>query len=212
MTAIQRRTAVVLAAAALGTVGMFFGPDGWNGLDIGPLGATVLYAALCTLVIHLARHADGIFPEGTALAERQAWVALVFGVLIAFHFVNFLAALPALGDAADRIVNPASRRFAINLGLLLSGWIVVSGLLRAQNAEAVELDERDLRIEHAAGRVASGLMAAMMVGLVVVLASFPDPLRPMMRPLIVASALIGLLLASAIAQNLYSVLSYRRAT
>lgn len=175
MTAIQRRTAVVLAAAALGTVGMFFGPDGWNGLDIGPLGATVLYAALWTLV-------------------------------------NFLAALPALGEAADRIVNPASRRFAINLGLLLSGWIVVSGLLRAQNAEAVELDERDLRIEHAAGRVASGLMAAMMVGLVVVLASFPDPLRPMMRPLIVASALIGLLLASAIAQNLYSVLSYRRAT
>ena len=210
MTTIQRRTAVVLALAALGATGMFLGPDGWFGIDIGPTGAALLYAALVFLAAHLARHGDAAFPEDASLAERQAWVSLLFVTLIAVHFVNFLLVLPGLGEAADRISNPHSRRFAINLGMLIFGWIAVSGALRTQNRDAVELDERDMRIHHAAGSVASGLMAMLMIGLVVLLAWYPEQSRAWMRPLIVGNALIGLLIARSLAEYAITVVRYRR--
>ena len=37
MTAIQRRTCLLLALGALGAAGMFLGPDDWFGLDVGPV-------------------------------------------------------------------------------------------------------------------------------------------------------------------------------
>ena len=40
--------------------------------------------------------------------------------------------------------------------MLLIGWIVVASVVRAPKM-AVELDERDLRIQHAADRAGSGL-------------------------------------------------------
>jgi len=43
--------------------------------------------------------------------------------------------------------------------MLIIGWIVVAGVVRAGNRETVGLDERDLRIQHAASRAGSGLMA-----------------------------------------------------
>ena len=68
---------------------MFFGPDGWLGIDIGPVGAAVLYAALWLFVIHLSTHSERGVPRAThRCAERQAWVALVFVPLIAFHLLN----------------------------------------------------------------------------------------------------------------------------
>lgn len=211
MTAIHRRTLFLLAAAALGAAGMLLGPDNWFGLDIGPLGAAVVYGALWLWVVHMARHADAAFPETASPAERQAWVALVFTLLISFHYANFLAALPGLGDSADRISNPASRHFGINLGMLVVGWIVAAAVLRGRHSEPVALDERDLRIERDASRIASGLLASMMVGLVVLLASLPDEvLRPWMRPLVVGSALVGLLIVSVVAQNAWLVVQYRR--
>src|SRR5262245_12790400 len=116
MTSIQRRSWMLLSLAALGAAGMFLGPDGWLGIDIGPVGAAVLYAALWLFAIHLWRHADAAFPGDAPLAERQAWVAVAFVSLIAIHWLNFLLMLPDLGAVADQISNPASRRFAINVG------------------------------------------------------------------------------------------------
>ncbi len=210
MTSIHRRTGLLLAVAALGAAGMFLGPDGWFGIDIGPVGAAVLYAALWLLVFHLAKNSDAAFPLDASLAERQAWVSLVFVTLIVCHFGNFLLALPELGAAADQISNPASRKFGFNLVLVLFGWIAAAAVLRAQNREAVELDERDLRIQHAAGRFANGLMAFMMIALVVLLAFLPEQSRDWMRPLIVGNALLGLLLARSLAESIFTVLRYRR--
>ena len=50
--------------------------------------------------------------------------------------------------------------------MLLIGWIVVASVVRARNRETVELDERDLRIQHAADRAGSGLMALLIVALI----------------------------------------------
>ena len=211
MTTIQSRTGMLLALAALGATGMFLGPDGWFGIDIGPAGAALLYLVLVVLVVHLARHGEAAFPEDASLAERQAWAGLIFVTLIALHFVNFLVALPALGELADQISNPASRRFGITLGMLIFGWMAVASALRRQNREAVELDERDTRIHLVAGGLASGLMASLMIGLVVLLACFPEQARAWMRPLIVGNALIGLLIVRSLAEHGITVLRYRRA-
>jgi hypothetical protein len=210
MNALHRRSWLLLSVAALGAAGMFLGPDGWFGIDIGPVGSAVLYAALWLFAIHLSKHADAAFPIDAPLAERQAWVAVVFVTLIALHWLNFVVALRALGAEADRISNPASRQFSINLGMLIFGWIVVGGIVRAGNREAVQLDERDLRIQHAAGRAGSGLSAMLIIGLISALATQPGLLTPWLRPLIVANALVGLLIAKTLTENVYVVARYRR--
>jgi hypothetical protein len=210
MTSIQRRIGLLAVMGAVGAAGMFLGPDGWFGIDLGPVGATVLYAALWLLLILLARHSEAAFPEDSSLAERQGWVNLVFVTLIFLHYLNFLLALPGLGAAADQISNPASRKFGINLGMVMVLWIAVAGVVRSKNRDAVELDERDMRIQHAAGRFASGLMASLMIGLVVMLATMPEHARGWMRPLIVGNALIGLLIARQLAESIYTVLRFRR--
>jgi hypothetical protein len=74
----------------------------------------------------------------------------------------------------------------------------------------VQIDERDLRVQHAAGRVGSGLMAMLIIGLVAALALRPDYLAPWLRPLIVANALVGLLIAKTLTENVWIVLRYRR--
>jgi hypothetical protein len=210
MTSIHRRSWLLLSLAALGAAGMFLGPDGWLGIDIGPVGAAVLYAALWLFVIHLWKHAEAAFPSDAPLAERQAWVAVAFVSLISFHWLNFLLLLPDLDAAADQISNPASRRFAINAGMSIFAWIVVSGVVRSGNRDAVDLDERDLRIQHAANRAGSGLMAVLIIGMTAALAIQPEMLAPLLRPLIVANVLVGLLIAGTLTENVYIVARYRR--
>ena len=189
---------------------MFLGPDGWLGIDIGPVGAAVLYAALWLFVIHLSKHSEAAFPSDASLAERQAWVAVAFTTLITIHWLNFMSMLPGLGAAADQISNPASRRFGINFGMTLCAWIVVAGVVRSGNREAVELDERDLRIQHAAGRIGSAVMAVLIIGLISGLATQPEIFSPWLRPLSVANALVGLLIVKTLTETVYTVVRFRR--
>jgi hypothetical protein len=209
MIRIQRRVQALLALAALGAAGMFLGGEGWHGIDPGPVGAALSYAALWLLVVWLARHPGEVFPEEWSLAERQAWVALVFVALISFHMINLLAALPALGDAADRLRNSATRPLWINLGLLIVGWIVVAAIVRRQGVGGVQLDERDLRIAHRASRFADGSMVLLIISLVVALVALPEHSRTWLRPMIAANVLIALLIARALVENVYTVLRYR---
>jgi hypothetical protein len=210
MTWTHRRTQALLAVAALGAAGMFLGGKGWFGIDFGPVGGAVLYAALWLFVVHLARYSTEVFPEHWAPAEKQAWVAVVFVALISFHVANLLVALPGLGAEADQLRNSATRPLWINLGMLIFGWIVVGGMLRRQDAGSVQLDERDLRVAHAAGRVADGTLALFIVWLVVVLVALPDQSRTWLRPLIAANVLIALLVARTLVENIYTVWRYRR--
>jgi hypothetical protein len=210
MTRIQRRVQVLLAMAALGAAGMFLGGEGWLGIDLGPVGASVLYVALWLFVIFLARHGREVFPEEWSPAEKQAWVALVFVALVSFNMTNLLAALPDLGAAADQLRNSATRPLWTNLGMLMVGWIVVASILRGQEAGGVERDERDLRVAHRAARLADGTMALLIIGLVVVLVVLPEQSRAWLRPLIAANVLIALLIARTLVENIYTVLRYRR--
>jgi len=210
MTRVQRLSLALLAMAALGAAGMFLGPDGWFGLDIGPIGSAVLYGAVWLFVIHQAKFAGEVFPEHWSPAEKQSWVALVFMALITLHMVNMLLALPGLGADADQVRNPATRALWLNLGLLIFGWIVIGTQLRKQDGAGIQVDERDLRIQHRAGRVADGTMALFIVWIIVALFALPEQSRTWLRPLIVANALIALLIARTLIENIYTVWRYRR--
>lgn len=211
MTILQRRSGLLLCLAASGAIGMFLGPDGWLSIDTGPVGAVVLYAALLLLAVHLAKNPEDAFPSDAPPAERQAWVAIVFLLLVAIHWMVFVVGMPTLGAAADEISNPASRRFATKVVLLLIGWAVVAAVLRRRNVDGVELDERDLRIQCSASRTGSGLTALLIVLSIVALATQPDRLAPWLRPLIVANALLGLLVLGTLAENVSVILRYRLA-
>lgn len=210
MTRIQRRLQALLAVAALGVAGMFLGGESWLGIDLGPVGASVLYAALWLFVIFLARYGREVFPEEWSPAEKQAWVALVFVALVSFNMANLLAALPDLGAAAEQLRNSATRPLWTNLGMLIVGWIIIAGMLRGQEAGNVERDERDLRIAHRASRLADGAMALLIIWLVVLLVALPEQSRVWLRPLIAANVLIALLIARTLVENIYTVLRYRR--
>jgi hypothetical protein len=207
---IQRRVYALLAVAALGTAGMFLGGESWMSIDFGLIGAALLYAALGVFVLQLARHASEVFPGEWSLAEKLAWVALVFVALIAFHMVNLLVALPDLGPEADRVRNSATRPLWTHVGVLAVGWAVVSSMVRKQEGASVALDERDLRIAHTGARFADGTMTLLIICLVVALVVMPEYSRTWLRPLIVANVLIALLIARGLAENIYTVLRYQR--
>ena len=209
MTRVQRLSQALLAVAALGAAGMFLGPDGWLGIDIGPVGAAVLYGAIWLFVVHLAKFAGEVFPENWSPAERQSWVALVFVVLIALHVVNMLLALPGLGAAADQASNPATRALWSNLGLLIFAWIVIGTQLRKHERGGVQVDERDLRIQHRATRVANVAMSLLIVWVIVALFFLQEQSRAWLRPMIVANALIALLIMRTLVENIYAVWRYR---
>jgi hypothetical protein len=208
MFALRRRTWILLSLAALGATGMFFGPDGWHDLDMGSIGAAVLYAAIWLFVVHLSIHSNAVFPEHASLNEKQGWIALAVVLLIAFHFLNLLDALSDMGALADDISNRATRNFGMNLGMLIFVWVVIGSIVRAQNADAVELDERDLRIQRAAHRFAGGLMTLQIIGLIALLAIFPEQAQPWLRPLIAANVLLGLLISRTLAESIFLVSRY----
>ena len=210
MTTVHRRSWLLLCLAALGAAGMFLGPDGWLGIDIGPIGSAVLCAALWLLLIHLSKHSEEAFPRRRASGRAPGLGCR--GVRLAD--CASLAELRHRPSRAcvevDQISNSASRPFGIDLGMLIVGWIVVASVLRSGNRDAVELDERDLRIQRAASRAGSGLMALLIVALISALVTQPELLAPWLRPLIVANVLVGLLIASTLTENVYTVVRYGR--
>lgn len=210
MTLIQRRAQALLAMAALGAAGMFLGPDGWFGIDIGAIGAAVLYGAMWLFVILQARFGGEVFPEHWSPAEKKSWVALVFTALVTLHVANMLLSLPGLGAAADQLRNPATRVLWVNIGILVVGWIVIGTQLRKHEGGGVQLDERDLRIQHGASRVADGAMTLLIVCMILALFALPEQSRTWLRPLIVANALIALLITRALVENIHAVWRYRR--
>jgi hypothetical protein len=82
---------------------------------------------------------------------------------------------------------------------------------RGAPGDAVELDERDLRIRHAAQRLASHIVACILIAAIVLLVMRGAEMQPWLLPLVVANLLLGLLIVSQLVENLYGVLRYRQA-
>ena len=199
---------LVLALAAAGA--SLFGPhERWWGMDIGATGAAVFALTLGTGAWLFARHPDEIFPPEWSIAERRAWAGLVFLALVFINFVRFMATNSHLESPPASIGEIPSTHFMWNLFVLLIAWAVVAKTTRGPEKDQVELDERDLRMHHAADRAGDWAFMAVIIAIVLLLALTPAVrLSWWLSPLIAANALVGLLIGRSLVEHASLVACY----
>lgn len=141
--------ALGLAAAIAAT----FGPSTrWLGVDIGATGAALFMIVMGAAIWMFAVRGDTIFPDDMSVAERRAWVGLVFIGIILLSFARHLSVMSAseiVPDFSDRFFG---RHFVQRLIAMIIVWSVIAHLI-GRTAGGVEKDERDLRLRHRADRV-----------------------------------------------------------
>ncbi len=210
MVAVSRLALMVLLLALVGAMASLFGPqERWWGIDIGATGTAVFGFTLWTGAWLFARHPDEIFPVEWSIAERRAWTGLLFLTLVFVNFARFMVAIAHLDSTPVSISEMPSRHFMWNLFVLLIAWIVVANAIRGPKTDLVELDERDLRMQHRANRAGDWAFTFVVIGVVLLLAFLPEArLAWWLSPLIAANALIGLLIGRSMVEHACLVACY----
>lgn len=202
---------VVLTILALLTALLAPGGRWPGGMDLGAIGASTYAFCVALLVIRVTLYQDRIFPAEWSIAERRGWSALFFGALILFSFAQFLWSEARSSMPPMTLHEFMFRHFGWNLGVLGFSALVVHRTLGARGSEMLELDERDLRIRHAADRAGNGLLTGTLLACVALLVALPyDTLAWWLAPLIAAHVLIGVLICKSIAENAWIVAAYAR--
>jgi hypothetical protein len=211
MASVSRLGWVLLVVAVIGATASLFGPHGplW-GVDVGATGTVLFVAALWSGAWLLARNPDRIFSSAWPIAERRAWVGLMFAVLIFLTYLRFMWAL-SLHDAPESLSEMPSRHFIRNLIVLLIAWAVVAKTSGGDASNGVDFDERDDRIQRAADRAGDTAFTVISIGCIVLLVAMPaQRLEWWLAPLIAAQVLIGMLIVRTLSEYAYLVVSYIR--
>ena len=209
---VSRLNLALVVVTVLLLLGALFAPDGrWWGVDVGMACAALFAPCLGLLVWQAGWNPDRVFPADSSLAERRGWVNVFFCLLVLVSFIHFLWA------QASHETPPAThgelliRHFFWYLVVLAIAAGIIQHGLGAQTRGTVALDERDLRIRHAADRAGNTLLSIIVVACVVLLATIPgEHLAWWLAPLIAAHLLIGVLIFKSLAENLWLVTSYAR--
>ena len=211
MASVSRLGWVLLVAAVIGATASLFGPHGpWLGVDIGATGAALFGLALWSGAWLLAKNPDRIFSPAWPIAERRAWTGLLFALLIFLNYLRFMWAL-SLHEAPVSLGEMPSRHFIWNLIVLLIAWAVVSKTVGGDDPDAIDFDERDLRIQRKADRAGDAAFTVITIACIVLLIALPaERLEWWLAPLIAAQVLIGLLIARTLSEYAYLVVSYMR--
>jgi len=131
-----------LAAIALPALWLLLaGPERALGVDSGNAGMVLLVTAAWTSLLALSRLPRGEAERKIAPAEWKAWIGTGF-MLVAMVFLATRAEL-FLGPSADRHTAQGVVR---SLVMLLVAWAVLSRVVAARWAGAVDEDERDREI------------------------------------------------------------------
>jgi hypothetical protein len=210
MAAISRLAWGVLVLALLGALTNLFGPDVrvW-GLNLGSLGATVFGFTLWGGAWLFAQYPDRIFSPDWSIAERRAWAALVFILLIFLAYLRFMWHLASLPEPPARLSEIPGDHFVWNLTVLLIAWAVVSSTIRGREKDVIEADERDLRLRRAADRTGDWALTIIVIWCVGLLIGQPaDHLTWWLAPMIAANALIGILIGKSLVEHVYLVARY----
>lgn len=208
--AISRLAWVLLVLAITGALASALG-SGWDlwGLNAGSLGGTVFGFTLWIGALLFARYPDRIFSADWSIAERRAWIAVVFVFLILVSYLRFMATLAALPEAPDELGELPADYFVWNLGVLFVAWGVVSATVRGKGSEVVEEDERDLRLRRAADRVGDWTLTILICWCVGLLVGQPgERLTWWLAPLIAANVLLGILITKSFIEHAYLVSRY----
>jgi hypothetical protein len=210
MASVSKLGWVLLCVAVIGATASLFGPHApqW-GVDIGATGTVLFVSALWSGAWLLAKNPDRIFSSAWPIAERRAWVGLLFLLLIFLSYLRFMWAL-GLHDAPQSLSELPSRHFIWNLIVLLIAWAVVSKTIGG-DASSIDFDERDHRIQRAADRAGDTAFTVITIGCIVLLMAVPaQRLEWWLAPLIAAQVLVGLLIVRTLSEYLYLVVSYLR--
>ena len=146
-----------LAAIALPALWLLLaGPERVLGVDSGNAGMVLLVTAAWTSLLALSRLPRGEAERAIAPAEWKAWIGTGF-MLVAMVFLATRAEL-FLGPSADRHTAQGVVR---SLVMLLVAWAVLSRVVAARWAGAVDEDERDREIAlRASGHGRNALVVA----------------------------------------------------
>jgi hypothetical protein len=205
----RRQAAVLLGVGAVTGLLALFGPaERWGGVDLGATGAALFFLTLLAAIALFALRADQVFPEDFSVAERRAWIGILFVVLVLLSFLRFMWALSHEPAPAQTLDDLYAKHFLQHLFSLIVAWKVLSHLI-GRPSGAVQLDERDLRLEHSAVRAGDVALTAIIIAGVCALAFVPAPsLAWWLAPIVLANLLIGLLIARALVEHVVLTCAY----
>ena len=200
----------LFAVGALAACAALFAPGGqWHGLDLGAVGAGAFALCVILSIWLFATRGDEIFPERMSIAERRAWVGLVFLAFVLASFTREMLLLSGLRDIPEHIHDLFAHRFMERYVLLAIAWGVIAHLIGRRHG-GIEVDERDLRLRHRADRAGDWAFTLIVIAGIVVLASVPRELLSWwLAPIVLANVFIGLLIAKSLVEHVVLAWSYR---
>jgi hypothetical protein len=206
------RAWMLLGIGVVAAIAAVFGPaEPWGGVDIGAAGAAVFMLTLGAAIWLFASASDRIFPEHMSIAERRAWVGLVFLTLVLAGFMREMWMLSGHAQIPEHLDELFPRRFIERYPFIVIVWGVIAHLVGRRDG-GVEADERDLRLRHRADRAGDWALTLIVVGSIVVLASVPQAsLSWWLAPVVLANVLFGFLIAKAMVEHLVLAHAYRSA-
>jgi hypothetical protein len=208
--AISRLAWGVLALALTGALASLFAPDQnvW-GLNLGSLGATVFGFTLWVGAWLFARYPERIFAAAWSIAERRAWTAVVFVLLIFIAYLRFMWSVAGMPEVPATFGDLPSQHFIANLVVLFIAWAVVSSAIRGKEPDVIEADERDRRLRSSADHIGDWALTILICWCAGLLAFQPaERLTWWLAPLIAANVLIGILIVKTLIEHAYLVGRY----
>jgi hypothetical protein len=201
---------IVFILGGLAALAAIFGPsEPIGGIDIGAVGAAFFMLSLVAAVWLFATRGHDVFPEHVSVAERRAWVGLIFTTIILASYARQMWGLSGEAVVPEYLHGLFARQFVQRLFALIVAWSVISYLI-GRKAGGPEADERDLRLRHRAGRAADWVFTLIVIAGICVLASVPaDRLAWWLAPIVLANLLIGLLIAKSLVEHVALAYVYR---
>jgi len=208
MCSAQRQAAVLVGIAVVTGLAALFGPaERWGGVDIGATGSALFCLALVAAVIFFARR-PRVFPDDASVAEQRAWIGLLFIGFVLLSFLRFMWAVSHQPEAPRTLNDLYALHFMQHLFSLIVAWQLISHVV-GRHAGTIQLDERDLRLQHAADRAGDWMLTVVLVACVCALALLPASLLVWwVAPIVLANLLIGLLIGRSLVEHLVLTLAY----
>jgi hypothetical protein len=210
MRSARIQTVIVVFIGVLAALAALFGPaERWLGVDVGATGAAIFVLSAGAAIWLFALHGAEIFPDDMSVAERRAWVGLVFLAVILLSFARHWWAISAQAFAPDRLGGLFAHAFVQRLLTLIVVWSVISHLI-GRGTGTVQSDERDLRLRQRADRGGDWALTLIVIGCICVLVSVPMSLLEWwLTPIVLANVLIGMLIAKSFVEHLVLTYAYR---
>ena len=207
MATLSARTRLILwlFAAGIGLALFFTGEYRDLDLPLGWVGTVLFVAAPWFSVDALYRVPQSEEEAMVAPGEWQAWIGVAFvGAVIVSSLMKAHIFLPQVPIGQ----NPEAGMAGSGIGTLFVAWLVLTHVLKQRWAGKVLTDERDARIELAAGQWGRGASAVGVIGIALLL-GFSDTERlqefsyPFIAQMLMLTLLCGLWFDQLVAALLY---------